>query len=334
MAFRFFRRIRIAPGLTLNLSKSGISVSIGPRGAKQTVSTRGNRTTIGVPGTGLSYTVLNPSSKAPTATTLTWPSMGSLQHVSASSEERAFVDALTALGAGRDANALFLLETAAASQPQGADASWMAGMVALRLELLDDAARHFEQAVQHSHAIGQWFGKHQLTPRVSLPVTPEVTATAQPSIYSTLLALAEIAQQQGRLSQALAWLERLLDQAPGDPVTIASFAELALAARDDVRIRRAVELSVGIENDSSVHATVLYYRGLALAHLGIDHGAEAVFTHALRRTKHRRPELLREIRYQRAQVLERLGKRAQARRDLERIYAEDPGFGDVAARLS
>lgn len=83
------RQLRIAPGLTLNLGKGGLSVSIGPRGAKQTVSTRGNRTTIGVPGTGLSYTVFNPSSKALTATTSTWPSMGFLQGVIASFAELA-----------------------------------------------------------------------------------------------------------------------------------------------------------------------------------------------------------------------------------------------------
>ena len=38
---RFWRRMKIAPGLTLNLSKSGGSLSFGPRGAKYTVSPRG-----------------------------------------------------------------------------------------------------------------------------------------------------------------------------------------------------------------------------------------------------------------------------------------------------
>ena len=37
MGFRFWRRIKIAPGVTLNLSKSGGSLSFGPRGAKFTV---------------------------------------------------------------------------------------------------------------------------------------------------------------------------------------------------------------------------------------------------------------------------------------------------------
>jgi len=57
MSFRFWRRIRLAPGVTLNLSKSGGSLSFGPRGAKVTIGGRGRRATVGIPGTGLFYTV-------------------------------------------------------------------------------------------------------------------------------------------------------------------------------------------------------------------------------------------------------------------------------------
>lgn len=56
MAFRFFRRLKIAPGLTLNLTKRGGSLSFGPRGAKLTAGTSGVRRTMSVPGTGLWYT--------------------------------------------------------------------------------------------------------------------------------------------------------------------------------------------------------------------------------------------------------------------------------------
>ena len=49
---RLWRRVRIAPGVTINLSKSGASVSVGPRGAKVTVGRRGVRQTLGIPGTG------------------------------------------------------------------------------------------------------------------------------------------------------------------------------------------------------------------------------------------------------------------------------------------
>ena len=63
MGFRFWRRIKIAPGVTLNLSKSGGSLSFGPRGAKFTIGSRGKRATVGLPGTGLFYTSTFPSAK-------------------------------------------------------------------------------------------------------------------------------------------------------------------------------------------------------------------------------------------------------------------------------
>jgi hypothetical protein len=40
----------------MNLSKSGVSASIGTRGAWLTFGRNGTRTTVGIPGTGISYT--------------------------------------------------------------------------------------------------------------------------------------------------------------------------------------------------------------------------------------------------------------------------------------
>lgn len=55
MGFRFQKRIRIFKGLTLNLSKSGTSWTVGRRGAS--VNFKGDKVTgtVGIPGTGLSY---------------------------------------------------------------------------------------------------------------------------------------------------------------------------------------------------------------------------------------------------------------------------------------
>jgi hypothetical protein len=56
MPFRFQRRIRLLPNLRVNLSKSGVSASVGTRGAWLTFGRRGTRGTVGIPGTGVSYT--------------------------------------------------------------------------------------------------------------------------------------------------------------------------------------------------------------------------------------------------------------------------------------
>lgn len=55
MGFRFQKRIRIFKGLTLNLSKSGSSWTVGRPGAS--VNLRDDKVTgnVGIPGTGLSY---------------------------------------------------------------------------------------------------------------------------------------------------------------------------------------------------------------------------------------------------------------------------------------
>lgn len=55
MGFRFRRSMKLVPGIRLNLSKTGTSVSVGGRGATMNISPKGIRTTLGIPGTGLSY---------------------------------------------------------------------------------------------------------------------------------------------------------------------------------------------------------------------------------------------------------------------------------------
>ena len=55
MGFRFYRSWKIFPGIRLNLSKSGISTTLGVRGANMNVGRRRRRYTLGLPESGLSY---------------------------------------------------------------------------------------------------------------------------------------------------------------------------------------------------------------------------------------------------------------------------------------
>ncbi len=55
MGFRFRKSIKLFPGVRINLSKSGVSTSVGVPGATVNFSDRGTRTTVGIPGTGMSY---------------------------------------------------------------------------------------------------------------------------------------------------------------------------------------------------------------------------------------------------------------------------------------
>lgn len=53
MALFFRKRIKILPGVTLNLSKSGVSATVGRKGASVSVGKRGTYLNAGLPGTGI-----------------------------------------------------------------------------------------------------------------------------------------------------------------------------------------------------------------------------------------------------------------------------------------
>ncbi len=337
MSFRFWRRIRLAPGVTLNLSKSSASLSFGPQGAKYTISPHGNRVTAGIPGTGLFYTVKAPGSGRSSGTTPAAPSvqskldLGFFKRLVTPASERAFVDGLRALHEGDEDQALQELESATDT----ADAAWMAGMLRLKREDLAAAERHLAAALAGGDTLGRLFATYDLDTVVSLPVTPEITAHVRPRPRGTRLALAELHQLQGDPAQARALLNHVIEEDRFDVVAIAALAELKLDA-DPVPREDAdgiVRMTAVIENETPVHAAALLYKGRALRTLGLNDAAVKTFTKAYRRKKDRPPELLRQIRYDRALAYEATGRKSRARQELEGIYAEAPGFADVAARL-
>lgn len=56
MPFRFRKSIKLFPGVRINLSKSGVSTSLGVPGATVNVKPgRKSKATVGIPGSGISY---------------------------------------------------------------------------------------------------------------------------------------------------------------------------------------------------------------------------------------------------------------------------------------
>lgn len=70
--WRFRKRIRLLPGLWLNVSKSGITTSIGGDGMTVNYGKPGTRITLSARGTGLSFTSL---SRRPTPTGRSHPAV-------------------------------------------------------------------------------------------------------------------------------------------------------------------------------------------------------------------------------------------------------------------
>jgi hypothetical protein len=54
--FQFRKRVKLAPGFSLNVSKKGLGLSAGPKGLKTSISAQGRITgSAGIPGSGISY---------------------------------------------------------------------------------------------------------------------------------------------------------------------------------------------------------------------------------------------------------------------------------------
>lgn len=60
MGFRFRKIISLAPGVRLNISKRGGSVSLGGKGSTVNFGGKGARSTFGLPGSGVSYSRYTP----------------------------------------------------------------------------------------------------------------------------------------------------------------------------------------------------------------------------------------------------------------------------------
>jgi tetratricopeptide (TPR) repeat protein len=357
MGFRFFKRIGLAKGVTLNLSKSGGSVSVGPQGAKLTLGPQGARISLGIPGTGLYYTTnfslgklgkmfggSSDAQAAQTPTTEETPAVPqvpqaaedakatkeTLEQLNVPDDQKALADGCKALADGNEEAAFTHLQNAI----HLADGAFLAGMLALKKERFDDATKYLTAAVNQETELGRYLANYGVGATMSLPVTEEVTAHITPTIHGALLALAEAYQAQEKILEAIACLERLQQRGPTDVVVKLSLAELlAENHRDKETLQKVVKLTEGVENESAVHAALLLCKAQALRGLGLLDGAAEVLTSTLRRQKDRPEELLRALRYERALVYESQGQAKKARTEFEKIYAEDPNYEDVATRL-
>jgi len=346
MSFRFFKRLKIAPGVTLNLAKRGGSVSFGPRGGKLTVGgSRGTRLTAGIPGTGLYYTQTTGSGRgrsAPdSASSISAPephlppeqrlSMGFFRRLITPAQEEALVDGMRELSLGNLRGALGHLQNAT----HVADGAFLAGLTALNLGDMKQAATDLKIAATDHEHLGRHFDKYGVSPAVSILITPEITAAVEPCLRGVLLALVEVHQRLGETEQAMACLKRLIRLEPADVMSRLSLCELMFdtAPGDPAACRGIIELAEGIENDSAVHAALLLYKAKALHKLGLTQAARNLLTASLRRKKDRPQELLLALRYERTLVYESMGNAGRARSELERIYAQSPGYEDVDRKL-
>jgi len=202
-----------------------------------------------------------------------------------------------------------------------ADADFMGGIIAFKLERFKEAAERLNEALNRQNQLGTLLNKYGLEAGANIAITDEITAFVGADRRGALLALTEVYQHMDRPDHALQCVYRLRKLEPDDLLIALSLVELYFdtGKTNKNQLKAIVNLTQDIENESAIHAALLLYRARAMRLLGLPDAAREVLTKALRRRKDRPAELLLALRYERALVYAEL--------------AEDPGFEDVSTKL-
>ena len=94
-----------------------------------------------------------------------------------------------------------------------------------------------------------------------------------------------------------------------------------------------IELTEGIKNEDDASALLCVFRGQAFRAQGFHEAEHEALREALR-SRSRAPEIRHYALAERAQNYLAQGKKAQARKDLERILAEDSTYEGVRDQLA
>lgn len=345
MGIRFSKSIRLGKLVRLNISRAGVGGSIGLGPLRIGTGPRGQRLSLDLPGAGVSYVKQLGGGKGAGASRTSTRKSASRASEEAAQQatareipspgffapraEKELHRALTSYAGGQTDEAVAHFVAAAEEEP--AAAVYAAALLAQKPEGLPQAVALLERVVQSDADVRtplaeKYLGDVLMPVRVTAGVTVGVPLDG---LAATLL-LVELYQAQGRVHEAIGLLEEV-EELASHPALKLSLCELyASAGFWDGVVERAQGTQVA--DDLTLELACLY--GRAMQEKNLHEAAVAVFTEALKKKKGRAPEIVREALYRRALSYEQLGRRAQANKEFQKLYAEAPGFRDVAARLS
>lgn len=317
MGFRARKSIKVVPGVRLNLSKTGIGASVGA-GARYSVHSSGRRTVsarTGIPG--VYYQKGTGARRASPAVAAPSPKKPGLF---APKGEKNLYNAVKA----QDVDAI---KRVGERHP---DFRLPAYSLAGLLNINDNAAEA-ERLLDDAFATGKdpaddKFVSTYLFTLIKLPIAEGVSAELPINRDAIGLALAEIRQDAGNLDGAIEVVEQL------EPTTYAAVSLAELYAQtgrwDDV-----IDLTEGVKNDDDASALLCVFRGKAFRAQGYHDAAHEALKEALR-ARSRASEIRHLALAERAENYVAQGKKAQARKDLERILAEDSSYEGVREQLA
>lgn len=325
--------MKIAPGLRLNVSAKSIGLSAGVRGAHVSVNSRGRATrSVGIPGTGLSYvttSTVGVSGRHASPQRTARPQAAAPRPTQAKPDfrapqwEKALYKQLKGL---TDAAALASI---AEANPEVAPTMAMVEVLRVAYPLWD--VERLRQLLGWLHDTGyepatDWvLTKYMPNSEVTVPVAGGITADLLWDRTSIALLLAELEQAHGSLDRAVEVVESL----PPSTIAAVSLAELY---GELSRWNEVIALTDGVTNEDEAATYLLIQRGHALRELGYFDASREALREALR-IRSRPPALRHVALVERGRSYLADGKKAMARKDFERVMAEDSTFPGLADML-
>jgi tetratricopeptide (TPR) repeat protein len=320
------KSIKVAPGVRVNVSKRGVGASVGGKGGRYSVHSSGRRTVSAgsgvVPGVYYQKSVSGKGSSRSSspAAAQSAPAAPKKPGMFAPKGEKQLYKAIQA----QDAQAI---KQAGAEHPDVRLPSYsLAGLMLLTTEPKEAKRLLGEAFATGNDPAEDKFVAAYLFTRLELSIAEGITAELPVNRDAVGLALAELKQDEGDVAGAIDVVEQL------EPTTYSavSLAELYAQAErwDDV-----VELTEGMKNADDASALLCVFRGKAFREQGFHDSAHEALKEALR-SRSRAAAIRHHALAERAQNYLAQGKKAMARKDLERILAEDSSYEGVREQLA
>ncbi|MDB5243962.1 MAG: hypothetical protein JWP57_4588 [Spirosoma sp.] len=339
MGFRVRKSIRIAPGVRMTVTPRGMSVSAGVKGARVSVNSRGRVTqTVGIPGSGISYSKTStvgarrgsgraPASPARTARAAAPAPTSAPAAPTPGFFAPAWEKKLVKLGrngaTGPDLHAVGALA------PEAARIAAVFEVLRVALPTKDSARAvallNWLHDQNYDPGVDPFMVKYFPDLSVILTVTPGIRATLPLARDALALLLAELEQSAGNVDRAIDVVES------ADPTTIAAVSLAELYAEQN-RWGDIVQLTDGLTNEDDPSTYLLTQRGVALREQGYFDAARESFKEALR-ARSRSNELRQVASIERGKTYLAEGKKAMARKDFERVLAENSEYEGLAELL-
>lgn len=335
------------PGVRLNFNKDSVGMSFGVPGARYTINSKGRRTvTTGLPGTGI-YNVetLSTGNKRTQA--------GANQPVQSNQKPLPYEppkEMRPGLFAFKAERALYeflldiyrwdetdtpdqVIEKATALREKFPTLKWSLYLLQMLYSVKgskveDTTALAWGKDLWTNRAIAFKDGyvlKYFKGLSLQVQITPGISTSTIYDAQTLGHIYVELLQQLNKFDEAHA----VLDEMDPDQLVGISLADLEISQKD---FDGAIQTTEDIDNEDDATAMMLVLRGIAFREKGMEDASLECFKRALA-SKKRSETLMHRAHFERAETYVRMGKKALAIKDLEKILVDDSEYPAVQEKL-